>query len=104
MAMFRCGGGGKLKRTLVGSVTALQDTYTFDCTSIKGYNNLTVENFGLFPTRFYSKWTNSAGEGERWTDSSMTYDASTGILTIKGTGSNWPKNRFLLYDVYCFHC
>lgn len=100
------GGGSKLKRTLVGSVTSQKNpyTFTFDCTPIDGYEKLTADNFGIVPTSFYISWTNSAGEGTSTINSSMSYDANTGMLTITGTGHPVPRDNHLNYDVYCFHC
>ena len=104
MAFYECSmKGGKIKRTLVGSVTAQEASYTFDCTSIKGYEKLTAENFGIVPTSFYAKWVSDAGNSSKTVSSSMTYDAGTGVLTISGTGTNSPRSMFLSYEVFCYH-
>lgn len=87
-------------------------TRTFSATTIPEYSNLTISNFYIQPTG-WNVWddTGSASADYNY-NRSMTYNQSTGVLTIPSyTGSGYPdrssstSKRYysFTYNVYCIY-
>lgn len=95
---FKSGSGA----TKIGSGTS-EYTKTFDCSSIKNYKKLTVNNFYIVITYIGLAYNAAYTTNEYGKNPSKSYNANTGILTVN---SCLVKNTIhwgatFNYDVYC---
>lgn len=96
-------GGGNTKIVKVGTWTISNtesSTWTYNISSLyANYQKITIDNI-IFPIK-YVKHTYQSSELERDTVTSVSYEPSTGVLTVKAshTGSN-ANFMSLSLDVY----
>ena len=107
-----------IQRTEIGSFNAAVkvSNRTFSAKSIENYQNLTIENFSFIPNQIWAHGgiQNSPGQDtiSGSTSISMSYDATTGTLTISNvsySASKWSNNVYKVAaaaiggTVYCYH-
>ena len=82
---------GTLQRVKIGSFSGgnSDNSFTFDCTNIPNYQNLTVDNF----TYEYTGITGGSSDGTNSASCSpkKSYNASTGVLTLTGMSARHPN-------------
>ena len=100
----------KVDRVLVGTYDGWNaQCYggTYDCTSIEGYQNLTVDNFAYVITKVEYRVKNYTASHTSY-NTPMNYDATTGKLTINlclniSGGDNVYLNINPSANIYCYY-
>ena len=95
------GSGKKLQRVTIGTCYRHSyvdnKTFTFSATSVPNYQKLTDENFAMHVTEFYSK--SDVGSQA----CTLTYDASTGTVTVALGTEYGYSNAGCTVIIYCYY-
>ena len=104
LALMGPGGGKKLQRVTIG--TCYRHSYidnksfTFSATSVPNYQKLTDENFAINVTEFYASGDcNGVGSHA----CSLTYDSSSGTITVTIGGEYGYKSAGCTVVIYCYY-
>lgn len=104
-AMYSGGGSDRTKHFLCSESAYNYQSQDFtkdiDCTSISGYQDMTIDDFVVEPTYLkVSMFTSSRWEDFTVASFGKTYNPSTGTLTLSFSPRNGQFN--IQFDVYYF--
>lgn len=103
MPFVREQSGGTPTIILMGTFTGSQTAVTVDCTSLDNYQQLTADDFIVVLKSVYGFYNSTRRDTIGPTNTTLSYNASTGILTVYGkcvSAPDWTSGAYSISVYY----